>query len=246
MVSPVLLLDTMSLLYRAQAVAPPALAGLTAHVIALRDEHASTRIVFALDDPAHSERRALCPTYKAGRRRTPNTVLRQLRELPACLARLGGEVYRAPGLEADDVLATLARELREAGDPALVVSADRDLIALAHGSVDVLHLGRPQPTRYDADAVRRRFGIPPQRYADWLALKGDRGDGMPGVPDLGPKRAAALIRSWQTIDNLLANLARVKPPSVRAALAAQVGRIRLNARVLTLRDHAELLPIGPG
>lgn len=233
----------MSLVYRAQALAPPALEGLAAQVAALREEQSAVRVVFALDTPGASVRRELCAHYKAGRRRTPNVVLGQLRQLPARLAEIGDAAYRSPGFEADDVLATLARQLRDAGQPALVVTCDVDLAALAHGSVNVLCLGRRQgeTTLFDAAAVRRRFGIAPQAYGAWLALKGDRGDGMPGVPDLGPKRAAALIRDWHTIDNLLANLARVRPPTVRRALAAHVERIRTNALVLALRDDVELV-----
>jgi DNA polymerase-1 len=243
MTGPALLIDTMSLIYRAHHLAPPALAGLAAHVEELRRELAAERVAFALDLPDPSFRRDLSPGYKSRRRRTPRALVEQLPRLDACLTDLGGEIHRAAGYEADDVLATLARELRERGAPGVVATCDRDLIALAHGGIEVLHLGqhRDGRRRYDAIAVERRFGVTPQQYGSWLALKGKGKDGVPGVPGLHPRDAARVVREWGSAEAVVEHLAAVRPPTLRRLLAAHADRIRHNARVLGLRDDVPLL-----
>jgi DNA polymerase-1 len=124
-----------------------------------------------------------------------------------------------------------------------VVTCDRDLLALAHGGIEVLleeqHRSGPG-RRYDAAAVTQRIGIDPRLHGEWRALVGDRADGLPGVPDLHPRDAARLIREWGSAGALLAGLRRVRPPALRARLAACTERIALNARVLPLREDVPL------
>ena len=242
MTGPALLIDTMSLVYRAHHLARPALVGFAAHVEELRRELTATRVAFALDLPTRSFRRELCPDYKRRRRRTPEVLIEQFRELDTCLAKLGGEVHRAAGYEADDVLATLARELRDRDERGVIATCDRDLVALAHGGVEVLHLGQHATgrRRYNAVAVERRFRVTPQQYGSYLALKGTRKDSMPGVPGLDPRDAARLIRDQGSAEAVLDHLSAVQPPTLRRLLAAHADRIRLNARVLRLRDDVPL------
>lgn len=242
MTAPTLLVDTMSLVYRAHHLAPPALTGFVAAVQALRVELGATRVAFALDVPTRSFRRELSPGYKSRRRRTPRVLIEQFGRLDACLADLGGEVHRVAGYEADDVLATLARELRERGERGVIATCDRDLVALAHGGIEVLHLGQHTDgrRRYRAVNVEGRFGVTPQQYGSWLALKGTRKDSMPGVPGLDPRDAARLIREHGSAEAVLDRLSAVRPPTLRRLLASHAERIRLNARVLQLRDDVPL------
>jgi len=239
---PVLLIDTHSLVYRAHYVAPPALLGFTAHVESLRKKWNASRVVFAVDLPKPTFRSKMCEHYKAGRRKTPRALVDEFQKLHAHLETLDGEFYFKAGFEADDILATLAKELRARGERGLVASGDRDLVALAYGGIEVLIIGRyhRDTTCYDAAAVERRFGVKPQQFSDWLALNGDRADSMPGVPGLGPKVAARLLRQWGTVGELLEHLDGVQPPGVRRQVEQHAERVRLNARVMALRDDVPL------
>lgn len=212
------------------------------HVRELRANHRCERTVFALDSREPVFRRELCPGYKAQRRRTPPRLREQLQQLDSALAEIGGAVHRVVGFEADDILATLAARLRAQGDSGLVVSCDSDLLALAHGGVEVLLLGQSagEGARYDSDAVRRRCGVDAAALVHYRALKGAKADGVPGVPDLHPRDAARLVREHGTVESLLANLASVRPPTLRRLLSQHVEHIRHNARLLALREDVPL------
>ncbi|MEM7203962.1 MAG: 5'-3' exonuclease H3TH domain-containing protein [Planctomycetota bacterium] len=242
MTGSVLLLDTMPLVYRAHHLNPPALTGLAAFVDEMRAKVGATRVVCARDTPAPSFRRELSGVYKANRRRTPQAILAQMPDLDACLAGVGAEVYRVPGFEADDILATVARELRERAERGLVVSCDRDMVALAHGGIELLLLWqhRRGERRFDERTVRRRFGVHPSLFGEWLAFKGDKGDGVPGVPGLHPRDAARLVTEWGSAAGVLENLGSVRPPTLRRLIETHAERIRANARVLPLRDDVPL------
>src|SRR5262245_23558645 len=135
--APVLLLDTYSLLFRAHHALPPmtttrgeptaALYGFSTLLLKLLREQAPRALAFALDSPAPSFRHQAYDAYKAGRPPLPDPLRPQLHEVRALIAATGAPSFAAPGFEADDVLATLAREARAGSAPALVVSGDRDL-----------------------------------------------------------------------------------------------------------------------
>ncbi|HYQ15471.1 MAG TPA: hypothetical protein VEQ58_06935, partial [Polyangiaceae bacterium] len=142
--APALLLDTFSLFFRAFFALPPmntasgeatnALYGFSALVLKLLREHPGAELCFALDTGPTFRHQQFEP-YKAQRAPAPTPLVEQIRRLDQLLERFGGARFGSPGFEADDVLATVAAELRAEGRPALVVSGDRDLLQLAHGSV---------------------------------------------------------------------------------------------------------------
>ena len=150
--------------------------------------------------------------------------------------------FRVPGFEADDVLATLARELRASDRETLVVSGDRDLLQLARGSVEVLFMGRrgKDALLYDEHAVQARFGVPVERLPAYIGLVGDPSDNLPGVPGIGPGTASKLLRDAASSAELLSRLEAVKPERLRRALELHREQIILNEKLARLRDDVEL------
>jgi len=252
----VLLLDALSLAYRAFFALPDmrtthgeptgALYGLSALLLKLLREQRPKGGAFALDHPRATFRHAAFAGYKASRPPAPTPLGRQLARLPALLAAFGFPVFAVAGFEADDVLATLARELSRAGEAPLVVSGDLDMLQCAVGPARVHVVGRGATAgrTYDSAAVWARFGVAPGELPDWKALAGDVTDEIPGVPGVGGKRAAALVRTFGGISGLLARLPEVQPDSLRAAIEARRADLGLWRDLALLRDDVPL-PAGP-
>jgi DNA polymerase I len=251
---PVLLVDTYSLFFRAYHALPPmstrsgrptsALYGFSTALLKELREQRPGALAFAVDAPFATFRHQAYPAYKAQRERVPDPLAAQFAPLRQLLAAFGVPVFEVRGFEADDVLATLASELRQQGEPTLVLSGDRDLLQLAHGSVTVAFLGaRGQPPRlYDEAAVATRFDVTAQQLPSWAALVGDSSDNLPGTPGVGPRTAAKWVRSHGNVDQILAHLSELEPARLRVAVAAHAEQIRQNERLSTLRSD---VPLGP-
>ncbi len=221
------------------------------------------RYVACLDfDWRPAFRVALIPSYKAHRRAPdgseaiPDGLVPQIPVLLNVLSALGLATGGADGFEADDVIATLAA--REDG-PCEIVSGDRDLIALATERVRVLYVGRGVAKLEDLgpDEVLARYGVPPERYPDFAALRGDPSDGLPGVPGVGEKTAAALVTRFGPVEEIVAaalagkdgfpagSSAKVLAAAEYLAVAPAVVRGRTDAPVPDLADELPASPADP-
>jgi DNA polymerase-1 len=252
---PVLLFDVFSLLYRAFFALPPmtttrgqptsALYGLSTLVLKMLREERARGAAFALDRAGPSFRRAAFPGYKASRTAAPTPLGQQVARVGELLDAFGFPSYATPGYEADDVLATLAAELRASGDMPLVVTGDLDLLQCAVGPVRVHAVGRgTQGKTYDQAAVWARYGVAPAELPDWKALAGDVTDDIPGVPGVGPKTASALVRRFGSVAGLLARVAEVEPAALRAALTTLAADLPVWRELTRLHEDAPLPP-GP-
>jgi DNA polymerase-1 len=253
--APVLLFDGFSLLYRAFFALPAmntaageptsALYGLATVVLKLLRQERATAAVFALDEGGPSLRKAAFAGYKGSRLAAPTPLGRQVRRLRELIAAFGFPCYSAPSYEADDVLATLAGELRAAGQGAVVVTGDLDLLQCAGGPVRVHVVGRGVEGRtYDEAAVWARFGVAPAELPDWKALAGDVSDEIPGVPGVGGKTATALVRKFGNVSALLARAQEIEPAKLRGAILAQADSLPIWRELARL--HADVpLPAGP-
>lgn len=253
MTAPALLIDTMSVFYRAHHALPPmttsrgeptaGLYGVSSLLLKLLRERAPSGVAFAFDDPAGSFRRALFDGYKAGRKPMPPELASQLGRLDELVAATAAPVFRAPGFEADDVLATLAAERTE---PTLVVSGDRDLLQVARSHVTIVFIGRrgQDHVDYDEAAVTERFGVPPRCLPAYVALVGDASDDLPKVPGVGAKTAARWIARHGDVATLLAHYDEIEPARLRATVDAHRDQMLLVERLATLRTDVPL-PDGP-
>lgn len=248
-----LLVDTFSALFRAHYALPQmstsageptsALYGLSALLLKLLREHPGAALAFAVDAPQATFRSDMYGAYKAGRPPTPDALSLQLRRLPELLAAFGVPVLRAPGFEADDVLATLSRIARERAEPAaLIVSGDRDLLQLAEAPTRVHFIGqRGKPAvTYDEAAVVARFGVPPRRLPTYSALVGDTSDNLPSVPGIGPATARELLQRFGSARELYANLEQLESARLRGILAQHRAQVFEVEELARLRQDAPL------
>src|SRR4051812_7892687 len=247
---PALLLDTFSLFFRAFFALPPmssengeptnALYGFSALLLKLLREHPGSELCFALDTGRPTFRQREFQPYKAQRPVTPAPLVQQLRRLDELLERSGGTVLGSPGFEADDVLATVAGRLRREGRETVVVSGDRDLLQLAHGSVRVYFVGqRGKPAIvYDEAAVRARFGVPPWRLPSFVALVGDPSDNLPGVPGIGLATAKQLLASREDVAELLRDAGGLQPARIGQLLLEHAAQLSATEALARLRTDA--------
>jgi len=250
-----LLLDGHSLAYRAFFALPTTLVtstgqitnavyGFTSMLIKLLTEQKSERVGVAFDVGAPTVRLAEYAEYKAGRAETPSEFSSQLGILRDVLAVLQVPVFEVREHEADDVLATLARRASENDLETMIVTADRDFLQLVRPGVGVLfnRKGISDMTLYDTDAVEARFGLPPSKLRDFVALKGDPSDNLPGVPGVGDKTAAALVQQFGSVEAMYEHLDEVpqKMRKVVPALEDAQEQVLRNKKLNTLIDD---LPI---
>jgi DNA polymerase-1 len=248
----VLLLDVFSLVYRSFFALPPmvtsageptgALYGFSAVVLRLLRERRPKGMAAALDAPTATFRHEAFAGYKANRPTAATPLTQQLRRLPALLAAFGAPTFTVPGFEADDVLATLARELAAAGEAPVVVTGDLDALQCARDRTRVYVVGRGATAGrlYDEAAVWARFGVAPRELPDWKALAGDVTDEIPGVPGVGPARATQLVRRFGDVAGLLARTEEIAPPALRDAVTARGGDLPLWKDLARLRDDVPL------
>lgn len=248
----VLLLDTYSLFFRSFHALPPmnttrgeptrALYGLSVLLLKLLREERPQGLAFAIDRPEPTFRHQAYAGYKATRERVPSELSSQFGRLAELIDALGFPHFAVPGFEADDVLATLASELENAGTPALIVTGDRDLLQLVSESVQVLFVGQrgKPPTRYDRLAAVARFGITPERLPVYVSLVGDVSDNVPKVKGIGPVAAQKIAAEFASMDALFAGLERVEGERVRALLRTHEQQLRASELLVRLRRDVPL------
>src|SRR5688500_7391963 len=204
-----------------------ALYGFSSLLVKLLRERAPVGIGFAFDAGAR-RRRAVDPGYKSSRRPPPPELSAQLARVRGLPDHIGAPMLLVDGEEADDVLATAARQLAADGQEVLVVSGDRDLLQVARPGVNILFVGRRGGAHeeYDAAAVERRFGVPPHALPDLRAFLGDPADDLPGLDGVGPTIAARWIRDHGDIAGVLAHTDRLAPVHLRERVVAAAPRLR--------------------
>jgi DNA polymerase I len=198
-----LLLDGHSLAYRAYFALPDSLRtstgeltnavhGFISMLVRLLVERQPAAVAVAFDIGEDEERTAAYEDYKAGRDEMPDELGTQIDRLHEVLEVLGIAVVEVEGVEADDVLATLATQAVRDGHRVAIVTGDRDAMQLVDDDVTVLYTlkGISEVGEMTPDAVQERFGVPPERYVQLAALRGDGSDNLPGVPGVGAKTAA--------------------------------------------------------
>lgn len=251
---PLLIADVPWLLYRAYFSLPKSIKGSdgrpvnallgTVNALLLAIEAQPPRAVVACFGAEEARYRVEAyPPYHAHRDPMPDELAEQWRKAPALLASFGWTVADAQELEADDAMGSHARAEAQAGGRALLLTADRDLYQAVGERVAVLDLGKGGAcVVLGPDQVVGRYGILPEQVPDFIALRGDPSDGIPGAPGIGAKTAAALLRTYGTLEALLqqaerqcaeANLGALRP-RVSSALYENADLLRTFKRIATL------------
>ncbi len=189
------------------------------------------------DAPGPTFRDDRYPAYKAQRPRMDDDLAEQLPWIDEVVAAHRFPSFRVPGFEADDVIGTLARVATERGLEVLIVSGDKDFAQLVDERVRMLDPIRD--VTYDAELVRKKWGVPPRQFVDLLALMGDKVDNIPGVPGIGQKGAAGLLEAWGDLDAILANTGALKGRQ-KATLEENAERARLSRELATIDVNVPL------
>ena len=239
-----ILIDGSSLAYRAYYALPETIAtregfptnaiyGLSQMLLKLVAEFEPAAVAVAWDAREKTFRHEEFDGYKAQRPPMPEPLSRQWAHLPGLMDAFAIPNLVKPGYEADDILGTLAAEAKRQGRGALVVTGDRDALQIVDDDVWVVTTGRgvTDVKIYTPAAVVERFGVTPAQIPDFIGLKGDTSDNIPGVPGVGEKTAAALIAQFGTVDNLYEHLDEVGSDKRRALLAEHEAAARLSRRL---------------
>jgi DNA polymerase I len=245
--STLMLLDGNSLAFRAFYALPAenfktqgglttnAVYGFTAMLINLLRDEQPSHIAAAFDVSRQTFRLEKYPEYKAGRSATPDEFRGQIDITKEVLGALGITVLAEAGFEADDVIATLSTQAEDAGYRVLVVSGDRDSLQLVSDDVTVLYprKGVSELTRFTPEAVVEKYGLTPQQYPDFAALRGDPSDNLPGIPGVGEKTATKWIAEYGSLQALVDNVDAVTG-KVGDALRANLANVVLNRELTDL------------
>jgi DNA polymerase-1 len=180
--------------------------------------------------------------YKATRRRMDDDLAVQLPYVRRVCEAFGLPMLDVPGFEADDVIATLALQAVAAGYRVVVVTGDKDFLQLVSDDILVLNPGREGSgaTLYDRQTVEEKFGVPPERVVDVLALVGDAVDNVPGVAGIGEKGARDLVKEFGTLGGVLENVDKIKRPAYREGLRSHREDALLSKRLVTLRTDVPI------
>jgi DNA polymerase-1 len=246
-------LDAMGLAYRAYYafIGRPlvnsrrentsAIFGFANTVLKIRREERPDHWALAWDGPGPTWRHQRFPDYKAQRKPIPEDLLAQLTPIETLAQALGLPVLEIPGMEADDVMATLAARGARDGLEVVLVTGDKDMLQVVGGPVRVLvPQAREAYEWLDADGVRAKWDVGPEHIRDVLALMGDATDNIPGVPGVGEKTAKELVRHFGSLDALYARLGEVTRPALRAKLEANRELAFLSRDLATVRADLEL------
>lgn len=251
----ILLLDGFNLVFRSfygirelsrsDGFPTNAIHGFIKTVWKLEDLYPEALPVICFDKGGDQEREALLPSYKQNRAEMPEDLGRQLPLIERLIRLLGIPLYELEGVEADDLIATLARRYREAGAEVLIVSADKDLAQCVGPGVSQL---LPPPTAnpklgwrtLDRDGVQDKFGVPPELVAEYLALIGDTSDNIPGLAGVGPKTAAKWLGTHHSLEAIIERCGTLNPKRFQQVVFDSVVQLRANLELTKLRDAIEL------
>jgi DNA polymerase-1 len=249
--APFVLVDASSYLYRAFHALPPltnsrgeptgAVYGVINMLRSLLAEYHPDYIAVVFDARGRTFRDDLFAEYKANRPPMPEELAAQIEPLHALVQGLGLPLLQVPGVEADDVIGTLARQAAAEGIETLISTGDKDMAQLVCPHVTLINT--MSHSVLDRDGVVEKFGVPPERIVDLLALMGDSSDNIPGIPKVGPKTAAKWLNAYGSLDALLARADEIKG-KVGESLRANLDTLALSRQLATIHCDVEL-EVGP-
>ncbi|MDD3608152.1 MAG: DNA polymerase I [Halothiobacillaceae bacterium] len=246
-----ILVDGSSFLFRAFHALPPlttrdgrptgALHGVANMLKKLMADESPTHMAVVFDAPGPTFRDEIYPEYKAHRPPMPEDLRVQIEPLHALVRAMGLPLLLESGVEADDVIATLARQAVKAGHTVMIASSDKDLAQLV--GPRIVLVDTMQGRRLDEAGVLEKFGVPPERMVDYLTLVGDSVDNVPGVSGCGPKTAQKWLSQYGSLDTLVARADEVGG-KIGERLRESLSSLPLSRELVTVREDVPL-PLGP-
>jgi len=201
----------------------------------MRERVQPTHIAVIWDGGLDEERLEVLEEYKAERDPMPDDMEVQLDGIVQWLEAVGIFTWCEDGVEADDVIATLAWQAEDAGQSVVVASADKDFFQLINRNIRLLNPNDKSDTLWETEQVIGKTGVNPEQIVDWLSLVGDAVDGIPGVPGVGPKTAAKLLSAYETVENIYQNLDDISSEKLRGKITAAEADVRRNQNLVRLK-----------
>ncbi|MGB6976078.1 MAG: DNA polymerase I [Gammaproteobacteria bacterium] len=246
---PFILIDGSSYLYRAFHALPPltnshgqptgAVYGVLNMIRKLLNEYKPEHVAVVFDPKGKTTRDEIYAYYKANRPPMPDELQTQIAPLHAILRAMGLPLLIMDGIEADDVIGTLAIEAEKAGLSTLISTGDKDMSQLVNDRIHLINTMGKENVILDRAGVETKFGVPPERIVDYLALIGDTSDNIPGVPGVGPKTAAKWLHEFKSLDNLIKHISQIKG-KVGENLRASLEQLPLAERLVTIQCDVPL------
>lgn len=207
-------------------------------VLRILDTHKPTHFAIVRDVSAPTFRHELYPEYKANRGPMPEEMVAQMPLLQETLLASGATLLSEPGYEADDVMASVAVAAEKAGfDQIFIVTKDKDMSQIVNEKIHLFHLEKgAEGIDFGPEQVLEKYGVPPSKIRDYLALMGDSSDNIPGVPKIGPKTAAQLLNEFDNIDNLYLNLDKISKKGLLENLRENKEKAFLSRELVTLQS----------
>ncbi|MEW8693260.1 MAG: DNA polymerase I, partial [Candidatus Thiodiazotropha endolucinida] len=245
--SPFVLVDGSSYLFRAYHALPDlsnsqgeptgAIVGVLNMLRRLISDFDPDYMVVVFDAPGGSFRNEIYPEYKANRPPMPDDLRDQIEPLHAIIRAMGLPMLVVPGVEADDVIGTLARQATEQGIETMISTGDKDMAQLVNEHVTLINT--MSETTTDMAGVMDKFGVRPDQIIDYLALVGDTVDNIPGVPKCGPKTAAKWLNTYDTLDNLITHADQIKG-KIGENLRTSLTQLPLSRELATIKLDVSL------
>lgn len=244
---PVILIDGSSYLFRAFHALPPltnskglptgAVYGVANMVRKLLSDYQPERIAVVFDSKVKTFRHKLYPEYKANRAIMPDELKVQIEPLHNIIRAMGIPLICVDGVEADDVIGTLAIEAKKNGYAVIISTGDKDLTQLVNSHVTLINT--MTNTLLDHDGVVKKFGVRPDQIIDYLTLIGDSSDNIPGVPSVGPKTAEKWLSQYGTLDSIIADANNI-PGKVGEKFRDVLGQLPLSKQLVTIKCDVQL------
>lgn len=245
--NPLILVDGSSYLFRAFHALPPlvnskgqptgAVKGVISMIRSLQKNYPDSPVAIVFDAKGSTFRNDIYPDYKAHRPPMPDDLRSQIEPIHQIVKAMGLPLLVIPGVEADDVIGTLACEATHSQRDTLVSTGDKDLSQLVSDHVTLINTMTDE--RLDRDGVLNKFGLPPERIIDFLALTGDKVDNIPGIPGCGPKTAIKWLQQYDSVKGVIEHADEVGG-KIGEKLRANIEQLELSYELATIKLDVEL------
>jgi DNA polymerase-1 len=244
---PIIIVDGSSYLFRAYHAMPDltnangqatgAIYGVINMVKRLKKDYKDHHIIMVFDSKGKTTRHNYFPDYKANRPPMPDDLASQIPYIHKFIKNLGLPIVMDIGIEADDIIGTLAKHYANKGEHVVISTGDKDMAQLVNDKVSLVNT--MTETAMDCAGVKEKFGVTPEQIIDYLALMGDKVDNIPGIPKVGPKTAAKWLNAYNTIENLCAHADEIKG-KIGEALREHIDQLPLSKRLVTIDCDLDL------
>ncbi|NWF76826.1 MAG: DNA polymerase I [Nitrospirae bacterium] len=215
-----------------------AIFGFTNMLLKIIREKSPDAILVAFDSPIPTERHRIYEEYKAQRPETPDDLIEQIPYIKKIISAFNITMIEIPGYEADDVLGTISKRAASQGNEVFIVTGDKDMLQLVDDRIRVYD---PMKDRVlDKKYIYERFGVVPERIPDFMALTGDAIDNIPGIKGIGEKTAKSLLMDFETIDELISQIDRIKKEKLRSLISQNADVALLSKKLATLDTYVPI------